>query len=842
MTSTTVGELAEAGRWFAAAFEGRQQPHPYAGCLEPSFVYTAVNARGRPELQKNGATTRVYYLESKVQALKIGDNRYASGLYFPTTGAVVARLPGPGARFEATVGVDSNQRTSFYSNTGRGRVIARVEAGGRESFRSGIMRESDPGVAVSVDLGGAAEFTLETIDAGGIVFRTDFNQVAWADARVTLADGRVLRLGDLPIGPLRSPHAAELPFSFQYGGRPSGELLKTWRHTATTRTRDDGCAERTLTWLDPESGLEVICVGLLDPAFPVVEWTLSFKNTSDRATPLLEGIVSLDTTLERDNEGEFVLRHNDGSAHSMVQIGSADYRPLETRLERGLHKAVGSANGLPAAKDFPFFNVDRGGAGVIVAIGWPGQWAGHFTRDGERGLRFVAGQELIRTTLLPGEEVRAPRIVLLFWEGDWIRGQNLWRRWMMARNMPRPGGKLPPPLIAAASSSFYIEMAEANEQNQLAFINRFVEENIPLDYWWIDAGWHVFRDFWLNIGTWEPDPDRFPRGLRPIADHLHALGKKMILWFAAESATPGTKVYTRPAEWLLGRDDERFKQLNLGVPEARAWLTDYVDAQIKAQGVDLYRHDGNPPGHYWRGVDAEDRQGMVENHYVQGYVEYWDALRSRNPDILTDICAGGGGRNDVEGLRRAVPLWRSDYAFETTGMQNLTYGLALWVPYFGCGVIDYDAYACRSQMAPALVLSWDVRRRDLDYTFMRRFLAQWREVADNYYGDFYPLTAYRIENDVWMAWQFDRPEAGKGMIQAFRRPRSDVESMRFRLCGLDSASRYRVLSLESDEATPPALDVVLDGRDLLEDGLMVTLPSQPAAALITYERLEGAPM
>ncbi|MDP7288943.1 MAG: hypothetical protein QGH94_13220, partial [Phycisphaerae bacterium] len=59
------------------------------------------------------------------------------------------------------------------------------------------------------------------------------------------------------------------------------------------------------------------------------------------------------------------------------------------------------------------------------------------------------GQELTHFKLLPGEEVRTPLIALLFWQGDWIRAQNLWRRWMMAHSMPKPGGRLPPPQFAS---------------------------------------------------------------------------------------------------------------------------------------------------------------------------------------------------------------------------------------------------------------------------------------------------------------------------------------------------------------------------------------------------------
>jgi len=829
--STTADEQAEARRWVAAKLEANPKAKPHDGYLSVSFK--------SGQVLKNRATTKVYHIDVGNLPLRIADRTYTRGLYCPSEGQIVVHLPGPGKSFEAIVGVDSSRATSFYSNAGQGNVLARVKVGGDVAFRSSAMKEGMPGAPVAVDLKGATEFVLELTDAGGgIIQGVDYNQADWAEARVTLADGRTLWLGDLPVGPLRAEVTTEPPFSFQYGGKSSRDFLKTWERKHSIRKVNENEVEHTLIFRDPATGLQVRCAGTEYKNFPVLEWTLYFTNTSDKATPILENILGLDTTFERDNEGEFVLHHNEGSPHSIVTMsGPTDYRPLETRLGRGSDKTVGAKIGLPATKDFPFFNVEWAGKGVILAVGWPGQWAGRFKRDNDRKLQVSAGQELTRFKLLPGEEVRSTRIAMLFWEGDWLRGQNLWRRWMMAHNMPRPGGKLPPPQVAGGSSAYYVEMSQADEQSQFTFIDRYAEERIKFDYWWVDAGWHVFKDYWLNIGTWEPDPKRFPKGLRPLSDKLQAQNKKMILWFAPEAATPGTLIYNKPPDWLLGRDDERFKLVNLGNPAAREWLTDYIDKTIKEQGASLYRHDGIPPLSYWRANEPEDRQGIIENHYVQGYLAYWDELRRRNPNMVTDICAGGGGRNDLEGLRRAVPLWRSDYAYETTGMQNLTYGMALWVPYFGSGVSEYDMYACRSQMAPALSCIWDLRNRKLNYDFARKFLDQWRQISDYYYGDFYPLTTYRTENDIWMAWQFNVPESGEGMVQSFRRPMSDVTTMRLRLRGLDPAARYSVTNL--DLANSGGQSLPFWGSELMEKGLPVTLPAKPESGLHVYKRVQG---
>ncbi|MCL4788182.1 MAG: GH36 C-terminal domain-containing protein, partial [Verrucomicrobia bacterium] len=225
-------------------------------------------------------------------------------------------------------------------------------------------------------------------------------------------------------------------------------------------------------------------------------------------------------------------------------------------------------------------------------------------------------------------------------------------------------------------------------------------------------------------------------------------------------------------------------------------------------------------------------EGITENHYVTGYLAFWDALLQRFPNLLIDTCASGGHRNDLETLRRSVPLLRSDYIMEPVGQQCHTYGLAFWMPFFGTGTSAMDVYNFRSAMCSSFNACFDMRRTDLPFDEARRLLSQWKnEVAPNHFGDFYPLSPYTTANDAWIAWQFDRPEAGQGVVQAFRRASSFYESARLKLRALDSQGRYVVTDLDR-----PDVAREFAGRELMEPGLLVTAPTQPAAMVFTYRK------
>jgi len=285
----TPAELAEARRWSAAKFEGVQR----TAAAEPALVVLANHG----PVQKNSRGGR---------PMHIVDKDYTRGLYCHAPSKITVRLPGPGVRFTAIAGVDSNDQTSG----GRGSVDFSVHVGAAEKFRSGVMREGMPGRPVLVDLKGAAEFVLQIEETpDGIVC----DQADWVDARITLKDGAEFWLADLPLREAaQAPLSTEPPFSFVYGGKPSAELLKEWPCERSSRKLDENRAERTSVWIDPATGLQVRCVGIEYSDFPTVEWVVHFKNNSTQDTPILSDIQAVDLTLARSGQAEFILNHHAG--------------------------------------------------------------------------------------------------------------------------------------------------------------------------------------------------------------------------------------------------------------------------------------------------------------------------------------------------------------------------------------------------------------------------------------------------------------------------------------------------------------------------------------------------
>lgn len=698
---------------------------------------------------------------------------------------------------------------------------------------------------VRADSDGELIITVETGEGGiGIFNGLQLRGELPAPTAPPSSDSRRRSMADLAsVAGNRGNFITEPAISFVYGGKSSAQLLAQWSHERKSQVLSAGRTEHTLTWTDPKTGLQLRVVGIEYSDYPAVEWTAYFKNTGTSNTPILKNIQALDVILERADGSEFILHGNKGD------FTTADsYEPyhltLGPRAAKRCSPSSFSGKSCDGPSGWPYYNLQMPGGGVILAVGWPGQWASWFRRDEAKSLSIKAGQELTRLYLKPGEEIRTPLIAMLFWKGsDVAESQNLWRRWYVAHNMPRVDGK---------TQTAVAQIQVGGAEKDVAYVQSFLDAGIHVDLCWRDAGgfrdnvWFQagdgpFKDpgaIWLNSGTWEIDTAKYPHGFRPFSDSVRAKNMQFVLWFEPERVgDPNSWLGKNHPEWLLPGTSHG-SLLDEGNPDAREWLINHVSGMIKSQGLDWYREDmnGGGPLPAWRRNDAPDRQGMTENRYVQGHLAFWDELRRRHPGLRIDSCASGGRRNDLETMRRAVPLLRSDFQFPEMqgvieGNQGHTYGLSFWLPFQGSGCYFYDPYAYRSFYLP----SFGMGTLTPECTAaQQKAYSECRRVAPLMLCDYYPLTPYSLAIDQWIAWQFNRPEQGDGVIQAFRRAKSDSTKMNLRLRGLEPGAHYRVTNFDAQGSTK------FSGKELMENGLSVEINEKPGSAVLAYQKLDGS--
>lgn len=804
----TQAERALASSWAERMFGARPGSQPGRG-LSVAFedtqdsVVTGRSWRGTP--------------------FQIASKTYTHGLAFNSTKHLRVRLGAPGDRFVSDVGLENNDDTQRGAAQGSGSVTFHVLIAGKEVFSTPVRKLADPAVHVDLPLNGAEEFEIRVKDGGD---GRGWDQALWGDATVTLKNGETLRLQDLPWADEPAPN----PFvvSFHYQGKASGELLPSWERRAVEPSEQT----RHVIYRDPATGLEVQIDATLFPDSPAVEWVASLRNTGPKDTPLLEAVQAVDGRMPLPPGSEPTLHWAKGAVASFD-----DFEPQETKLRGGKPFRLQPGGGRGSSQVMPFFNLAGSQGGVIAAVGWSGEWAAEFVAGQRGSVTWKAGLARTRLVLHPGESIRTPRMAYLFYHGDRWRGQNLFRQFVLKHHRPMLSGKpLVPPITCGNWGGTRAEIHLDN-------IQRIIQENLPIDYYWIDAEWYgkpgPAGSWASNVGDWQYKRDAYPAGFKPLSDALRASHRELMLWFEPERVVRGTPWHREHPDWLfsLGHDSDL---LNLGNADALKFVTEFVSDRIKEFGLGCYRQDFNiDPLPFWQKADAPDRQGISEIRHIEGLYAYWDGLLARHPGLIIDNCASGGRRIELETLGRATPFWRTDGPRDPIAHQCHTYGLMAWVPLSATSQDRAeDDYEFRSSMCSSLCLNWWVSGDapaeripgNFPFAWARKTLQQYVGYRDLFCGDYYPLTAYSQSRDVWMAYQLDRGDRGRGLVVALRRPDSPYDRARLNLRELDGGATYKVTDLDTGTSS------VVRGTVLMEAGLEVALSRKPGSALITYER------
>jgi len=625
------------------------------------------------------------------------------------------------------------------------------------------------------------------------------------------------------------------PFSFVYDGRPSSDFLKDWQLHHESKQLDNTKAEHTFTYTDPETKLCVRCECQVFSDFPVVEWVLTFANNGAEDTPIIENIQAIDTTWAFRKDGEIILHRALGSSASR-----SDFAPVDEVMQPDTEISLAPIGGRSSNTTvFPFFNIEGPGEGLVIAIGWSGQWAISLVKNTEASIKIRSGMELTHLKLHKGEQIRTPRIMLLSWDGDdRMLGHNMLRQFILKHHTLQKDGK---PVTAPLASSGgpacqaplpgFEEFNQATVHNQLALAERYRQFGLDTEYFWIDAGW--FEGRWANgVGNWFPRKDGFPDGLRPVSDGLKKLNFKLLVWFEPERVFQGTWLDREHPDWILRLPNNPNGLLDLGNPEALHWLTEHISGMMESEGIALYRQDFNmDPLPFWRANDEPDRQGISEIRHIEGLYAFWDELLRRHPGLIIDNCASGGRRIDLETASRSIPLWRTDYHyFEPNGYQCHTYGINFYLPTSSTGNSYPDKYLFRSSINSGVVLGWNLYLPDFPVEQARSLIAEFKRIRPLFYGDFYPLTPHNTGDDVWMAYQFHREDMKQGMARVFRRQESKDSSIALKFKGLHPDAQYEVTIEDAD------LKQTLTGESLSK-GMDVTIEDAPGSSLITYRQL-----
>ncbi len=621
-------------------------------------------------------------------------------------------------------------------------------------------------------------------------------------------------------------------FSFRYDGKDSSELIRNWTKRCAIEETESGTLQQ-ISWTDPESRLRVTLDFFLYSASNAVEWVAHIENTGEKNTPMIENFQIADFNYQINDP---TLSFSKGT-----DIREDDFLFVQEPLRMYANRTFAPKDGRSSSGDcMPYFNLSSQDGGCFLAIGWSGQWETSFRRTAD-GVRITAGMQKTHFVLYPGEAVRTPSFTVLKWDGTEKQSYGLWRAHMLAAHTPKneDGSVVTLPVSNGAWGG-------DNEQGHLNTIRYISVCGYDYDAYWVDAGWYgdennhssdQFGDEWFkNAGDWYHNTTLYPNGLSPVSDAAHSAGMDFLLWFEPERAWWDSKLVREHPAWFLtcGETENTSFLFNMGDPEARQWMTDFISQKIKEYGVNIYRQDFNvAPLPYWNAADASDRQGITEMKYIEGLYAYLQGLAEQNPGLVLDNCAGGGRRLDYEILTYALPMFRSDYQcfgdYKTTPCQVQTDGLSHWVPLSGtCTQLrPKDTYSFRSNLAYAM----QTPATD-QIAWQRAMLEQFHTAQPYYTGDYYRVSSGSVQSESdWYAYQMHNRDSNTGFILAFRREKAANETETLKIYVPASVKQITLIDADSGEKTVVSA-AKATGSCLL---LPVTIGDTTASKLLFYE-------
>ena len=573
------------------------------------------------------------------------------------------------------------------------------------------------------------------------------------------------------------------------------------------------------------------------PDHAATEWQFRLRAPEAGESPLYENLKAADFEVAFPADAAVMLHWSKGS-HSEPR----DFEPKANPLVVGEIFSLESFGGRSSDGVMPYFNLAGEGGGLIVAIGWTGDWKASFELQANGTVRVTAGLKRTRFRLPPGEELQLPSLLVMNYEGDWIAGQNYFRRLMLVHFTPNnhPPMSLMP---VQAGVHWIFPFNETSEEKLVKLAADVAAPELPLDCYHLDAGWNE-GGFPKGQGNPQADPVRFPNGLAPVGAAVRKTGMRFLAWFEPERAMRGTWMEREHPDWLMKptatpeglRYHERdgFLLLDLGNPEARQWAVEAVSEDITRSRLDYYRQDFNLyPAYFLHTDERPDELGLREIRHINGLYDFLDELARRHPSLILDNCAAGGRRLDFEMMRRCIVLWRSDntWGHKTfpQNVQAMTHGLSHWLQLHGLGAAATDDLALRSGMGACGGFSINYRNPKA-VAALRKHLESYLKVRPNYTGDFYPLTPHTLDTSQWIAWQFHRADLGEGVVQAFRRPEAANETLTVKLRGLIPQQRYEIENLDGGKE-------VRTGAELMR-GHDITLSEKPAAAVLVLKAIQ----
>lgn len=224
-----------------------------------------------------------------------------------------------------------------------------------------------------------------------------------------------------------------------------------------------------------------------------------------------------------------------------------------------------------------------------------------------------------------------------------------------------------------------------NEQDTLQLARQAKE--LGVDMLVLDDGWFANRnDDKRSLGDWYPSPEKFPHGLKWLAEKVREEGLLFGLWMEPEMISPDSDLYRSHPDWCLhvdGRERSLARTqliLDLSRREVQDYLIQTIENVLNSAPISYLKWDYNRNmTEPFSSALPPERKMESQHRYMLGLYRVLGEVTAAFPQVLFESCSGGGGRFDAGMLSYMCQTWTSDDtdAYERLKIQ---YGTSLVYP------------------------------------------------------------------------------------------------------------------------------------------------------------------
>ncbi|HKF46232.1 MAG TPA: alpha-galactosidase [Terracidiphilus sp.] len=654
----------------------------------------------------------------------------------------------------------------------------------------------------------------------GINSRAELQQMYWG--------GRLAEADKFPA-PTPMPGWASFDSSYsttpqEYPGWGAGLFVEP----ALKVTFADGNRDLVLHYeshSNTANGVDVVLKDISRKIYVTLHYAMDPNSGILARSATIENRESAPVTIEQAAAAAWALPRGHCTLNYLTGRWAGEWNLTQEPLHPGA-RVLESRRGSTSHQANPWFAIQSGdpdeehGEVWFGALGWSGSWRITIEQDQLDAIRVTGGLNPFDFgyMLNPGDSLSTP----VFYGGYSANGlggasrllhsyelYNILPRTTKAAQSPVPR---PRPVIYNSWEATEFNVSEAG---QIALAEKAAA--LGVDRFVMDDGWFGQRkNDHAGLGDWYVNPEKFPHGLKPLIDRVHALGMDFGLWVEPEMVNPDSDLYRMHPEWALNfpgrpRSEQRNQLvLNLARPDVRDYVLGFLDKLLNENDIAFLKWDYNrnwsEPG--WDQL-SPGGQKKVYVAFTQNLYAVLAELRKRHPNVEIESCSGGGGRVDLGILRYTDEVWPSDNTdpFDRLTIQDgFTYAytpqiMMAWVtdsPHWLNHRTTSLAYRMLSSMQGSLGIGANISKwSDDEMATAKRLIAAYHELQPTItQGQLYRLISPRDSSE-FSATQTVRENKSQSVVFAFIHSTQERRGFPIlKLEGLDPAAKYALTPIE----------------------------------------------